>query len=82
MGNRLLVSLLCGLWLILVGDSLFAATVEEQAHIQKHAEEMKFKSPMKYMEMTQRTGGNITRCLDCHVEIAERALHLPGRVEN
>lgn len=37
----------------------------------KHIERVKISNPKKYREMTERAGGNITGCIDCHIEVVK-----------
>jgi hypothetical protein len=48
-----------------------------QEKMQDHIEKVKLKNPQKYQEMTQRAGGNITQCTDCHIEVIEGIHHQP-----
>lgn len=44
-------------------------TEDVKEHIRVHLEKVKLKNPIKYQEMVQRAGGNITQCTDCHIEL-------------
>ncbi len=37
--------------------------------MQRHIGKVKIKNPIKYQELVQRAGGNITHCCSCHVEV-------------
>lgn len=78
--EKSIIALILGCLLpILAAESLWAATGEEQAALQRHVEAMRFKSPRKHQEMVQRAGGNVTGCLSCHVEVAEQGRQIGSR---
>jgi hypothetical protein len=46
------------------------ANIQEQMN--KHIEKVKITNPIKYQDMVQRAGGNITHCCSCHVESCKK----------
>ncbi|OGW38275.1 MAG: hypothetical protein A2Y97_04635 [Nitrospirae bacterium RBG_13_39_12] len=63
---------------IISGIHVYAGPIigqeEYKQKMNGHIEKMKLKNPQKYQEMMQKTGGNITNCIDCHKEILNKNL--------
>ena len=76
MAKGIVITIVCLCLVVVMCVKSYAQPRTNPANLQEqmksHIEKIKLQNPQKYQEMMQRTGGNVTKCTDCHQELLKR----------
>jgi hypothetical protein len=70
--RRIIITTTASFLFLILGIHVYARPAisqeKSQQQMKEHLNKVKSTSPKKYNDMVKRAGGNITLCVDCHIE--------------